>query len=97
MAFEIEIKRKALRFIEGLDDKRKHRVRETVLILKDDPVPFKREDVVKLKGFDSTYRIRIGELRLVYTVSWAREGFSFIILVREKAPTIEQLDPPGEE
>jgi mRNA interferase RelE/StbE len=70
LAFTIETKRKALRSIEGLDDKRKQRLREIVLVLKDDPVPFKREDVVKLKGYDSTYRIRIGELRLVYTVSW---------------------------
>lgn len=70
MAFTIEIKRKALRFIEELDEKRKHRIAEIILSLKDDPVPFKREDVVKLKGYDSTCRIRIGEHRLVYTVSW---------------------------
>ena len=70
MAFTVEIKRKALRFIEELDEKRKRRIAETILTLKDDPVPFKREDVVKLKGYDSTYRIRIGESRLVYTVSW---------------------------
>ncbi len=70
LAFTVEIKRKALRFIEELDEKRKHRIAETILILKEDPVPFKREDVVKLKGYDSTYRIRIGESRLVYTVSW---------------------------
>ena len=70
MAFSIEIKRKALKFIEDADEKKKRRIAETILILKDDPVPFKREDVVKLKGYDSTYRIRIGESRLVYTVSW---------------------------
>jgi mRNA interferase RelE/StbE len=70
LAFEIEIKRKALRFIESLDGKRKQKIGEIVIILKDDPVPFRREDVVKLKGYDSTYRIRIGELRMVYTVSW---------------------------
>ena len=43
MAFTVEIKRKALQFIEGLDDKRKQRITETVLILKDDPVPFRRK------------------------------------------------------
>jgi mRNA interferase RelE/StbE len=71
LVFEIEIKRKALRFIESLDGKRKQKIGEIVVLLKDDPVPFRREDVVKLKGYDSTYRIRIGELRMVYTVSWA--------------------------
>jgi mRNA-degrading endonuclease RelE of RelBE toxin-antitoxin system len=73
LVFEIEIKRKALRFIESLDGKRKQKIGEIVVLLKDDPVPFRREDVVKLKGYDSTYRIRIGELRMVYTVSWAEK------------------------
>jgi mRNA-degrading endonuclease RelE of RelBE toxin-antitoxin system len=73
LVFEIEIKRKALRFIESLDGKRKQKIGEVVVLLKDDPVPFRREDVVKLKGYDSTYRIRIGELRMVYTVSWAEK------------------------
>ena len=72
MAFTVEIKRKALRFIEELDEKRKQRIAETILILKDDPVPFKREDVVKLKGYDSTYRIRVGESRLVSTLGHSR-------------------------
>jgi mRNA-degrading endonuclease RelE of RelBE toxin-antitoxin system len=40
LAFTIEIKRKALRFIEELDENRKKRIAETVLILKDDSVPF---------------------------------------------------------
>ena len=27
-------------------------------------------DVTKLKGYDNTYRIRVGETRIVYAVSW---------------------------
>ena len=88
MAFTVEIKRKALRYIEELDEKRKQRVREVVLLLKDDPVPFKREDVVKLKGYDSTYRIRIGELRLVYTVSWGERK----ILIHYAGPRGDAYD-----
>jgi len=64
LAFTVEIKRKALRFIEELDDNRKRRITQIIVVLKDDSVPFKREDAVKLKGYDSTYRIRVGELRL---------------------------------
>ena len=82
MAFTIEIKRKALKFIESLDARKKVRVGEVVLTLRDDPVPFKKEDVVKLRGFDSTYRIRVGDLRLVYTVSWGER----IILVHYVGP-----------
>jgi len=86
LAFAVEIKRRALRFIEGLDQKRKQRIREAILILKDDPVPFRSADVAKLAGFDSTYRIRIGELRLVYTVSWdERKILIHYVGPREKA------------
>lgn len=28
-------------------------------------------DVSKLRGYENKYRIRIGDLRLVYTVLWA--------------------------
>ena len=61
LAFAIEIKRKALKSIEALDSKRKGSLREVIDILKDDPVPFRRIDVVKMKGYDSVYRVRIGE------------------------------------
>ena len=68
--FTISIKRKALRRLEGLDEKRKQRIREIITILKEDPVPFKRADVIKLAGYQDTYRIRVGQYRIVYTVSW---------------------------
>ncbi len=70
MAFAVEIKRKTLKSIEGFDDKRKLAVRSVVLILKNDPVPFRKLDVVKLKGYDNIYRIRIGNFRVVYAVLW---------------------------
>jgi mRNA interferase RelE/StbE len=69
--FNIKIKRKALRRLAKLDEKRKRRIRRIVLILKNDPIPFRRVDVCKLKGYDNTYRIRVGKLRLVYEVLWA--------------------------
>jgi len=31
---------------------------------------FRRVDVCKLKGYDNTYRIRVGKLRMVYEVLW---------------------------
>lgn len=71
MAFTIQIKRRALRKIEELDQKRKKAARDAVLLLKEDPVPFRLLDVVKLKGYDNVYRVRIGQLRVVYVVAWA--------------------------
>ena len=45
-------------------------VGDAILILKEDPVPFRLLDVVKLKGFDNVYRVRLGGLRVVYAVGW---------------------------
>ena len=33
-------------------------------------MPAKAFDVTKLKGYDNVYRIRIGDLRIVYQVMW---------------------------
>ena len=84
--FTISIKRKALRRLEGLDEKRKQRIREIITILKEDPVPFKRADVIKLAGYRDTYRIRVGQFRIVYTVSWKERIITIhYIGPREKA------------
>lgn len=84
--FNIEIKRKALRKLTKLDQKRKKTVKEIVSILKLDPIPFRKADVSKLKGYDNVYRIRVGDLRIVYEVSWARRTIVIhYIGPREKA------------
>ena len=49
MAFTVEIKRRALRTVQKLDQKKKKVVEQAVLLLKDDPVPFRLLDVVKLR------------------------------------------------
>ena len=84
--FNISLKRKALRKLTKLDEKRKKTIEEIVLILKLDPIPFRKADVSKLKGYDSVYRIRVGDLRIVYEVLWARRTIVIHYLgSREKA------------
>ena len=68
--FAVNIKRKALRNLEKLDKKQKQRITTTILILKKDPIPFRKADVCKLRGYENAYRIRIADLRIVYQVSW---------------------------
>ena len=84
--FNIKIKRKALRKLTKLDEKRKIKIKRTVLILKINPLPYKKLDICKLKGYDNTYRIRVGNLRIVYEVLWAqRTVIIHYIDPREKA------------
>ena len=57
-----------------------------MLILKNDPIPFRKVDVCKLKSYDNTYRIRAGNLRIVYEVLWTeRTIIIHYIGHREKA------------
>jgi mRNA-degrading endonuclease RelE of RelBE toxin-antitoxin system len=46
---KIEAKRRVLRALEKLDRERKDRVREVLIALRTDPVPFRRFDVAKLR------------------------------------------------
>jgi mRNA interferase RelE/StbE len=68
--FKIKIKRKALRTLAKTDRKQKQKIKSVILILKNDPIPFKKADVCKLKGYNNTYRIRMGNIRIVYEVLW---------------------------
>jgi len=48
----------------------KGQIRDALKVLKIDPVPVTGFDVKKLQGYDSVYRIRVGNLRIVYSVDW---------------------------
>jgi len=68
--FTLKIKRKALRTLEKIDPNQKQKIKSIMLILKNDPLPFKKTDISKLKGYDNTYRIRLGNTRIVYEILW---------------------------
>ncbi len=73
MSFEVLAKKTALKFIESLDKKRKITLKEAIDFLKNEPVPAGTYDVIKLEGYDSHYRIRIGNMRIVYEVLWSEK------------------------
>ncbi len=77
MTFEINIKDKSLKFISTLQKHDRERLKESIFVLKEDPVPIKSLDVTKMKGLKNTYRIRKGTFRIVYEVMWEQK----IILV----------------
>ncbi|MBU4373273.1 MAG: type II toxin-antitoxin system RelE/ParE family toxin [Euryarchaeota archaeon] len=73
MSFEINIKDKSLIFISSLQKRDRERLKEAILVLKNDPVPIKSLDIAKIKGEKNTYRIRKGKLRIVYEVIWEQK------------------------
>ena len=68
--FKVEAKRRVLKALEKLSLEEKERIEEVILTLKNDPIPFRKFDIAKLKGYENIYRIRIGDLRIVYEVDW---------------------------
>lgn len=84
--FRIEAKKRVLKILKVLDKKSRSRIMEVFLALSNDPLPFKKLDVIKLKGYENTYRIRIGDLRIVYEVNWSEKKILIhFIGPREKA------------
>ena len=73
MTFEINIKDKSLKFISSLQKQDRARLKESMLVLKEDPVPIKSLDITKLKGEKNKYRIRKGKFRIVYEVIWEQK------------------------
>jgi len=84
--FEIIAKRRVLKALKKLNEGRRKRFREIFLILKRNPIPFRELDVVKLRGYENTYRIRVGDYRMVYEILWAeRRIIVHHVAHREKA------------
>ena len=67
--FQIEWKKSALRELKQLDRKIIPRVISVVESLSTDPFP---SGARKLQGSDNTYRIRVGQYRIVYEIFQAR-------------------------
>ena len=71
--FTVKIKRKAAQNLAKIDQEQKRQLKEIILLLKSDPLPFKKTDICKLRGYDNTYRIRVGTIRIVYDVLWKQK------------------------
>ena len=62
-----------MKFISSLQKHDRARLKEAMLVLKEDPVPVKSLDITKLKGEKNKYRIRKGKFRIVYEVFWEQK------------------------
>lgn len=69
----IEYKKKAVKYINSCDKVTKRRLREEI-----EKLPL--GDVVKLQGFESEYRLRVGNLRVLFTLK------NDIITINEISP-----------
>jgi len=68
--FEIHFSTKAKKDLDKIEERYKRRVAEVIRILMVDPIPTRLFDVKKLAGTENAFRIRIGKIRIVYTILW---------------------------
>jgi mRNA interferase RelE/StbE len=68
MSFDVQLHRNVKKAIKGLPKSHQVQFSQLVDILKDDPVPFSKFDLVRIKGHIDIFRIRLGGFRLTYEV-----------------------------
>ena len=70
MSYTIVISKSVQKQIDNLPSDVKDRLVKKIQLLADEPHP---DEVVKLKGFDNEYRIRVGDYRVRYEVDDANQ------------------------
>ena len=81
-----------LKILKRLSEERKNKIKEVITTLKSDPIPFRKFDVAKLKGYENTYSVRIGNLRIVYEVTGTEKELIHLI-GQEKKPISDGFQP----
>ncbi len=74
MSYQIIIPKPVQKQLNNLPHKMRSRLLDEIRLLEDNPRP---DGVKKLKGYENTYRIRVGNYRLIYEI----EDRKMIVLV----------------
>jgi mRNA-degrading endonuclease RelE of RelBE toxin-antitoxin system len=84
--FEVTVALRARKALKRLPEHYRRRLIELLLILRENPVPAEYYDIKKLKGYTDTYRARIGDVRVIYEISWNQRAINVLwIEPRESA------------
>jgi mRNA-degrading endonuclease RelE of RelBE toxin-antitoxin system len=78
--FKVAIAQRARKTSKKLPEHYKRRVIELLLILRENPVPAEYYDIKKLRGYTDTYRTRIGDIRIIYEISWKHRTINVLLI-----------------
>jgi mRNA interferase RelE/StbE len=86
--FQVFVCNRARKDLKKLPEHNIKKALKLLFDLEQAAVPSANYDVEKLKGYEDSYRIRIGDVRIIYAVKWSeREIEVRAIKPREKAYT----------
>jgi mRNA interferase RelE/StbE len=57
------------------------RIKELLIFLESNPIPHKKYDIVKMDGKVDTYRIRIGDIRVMYELNLHDKEISVLAIM----------------
>ena len=67
--YKVLVHRRVVKFLENMvDEELKTRLKEVIFQLADYPLVLRRLDIEKLEGLERTYRVRIGDYRVIFHV-----------------------------
>ncbi|WP_096200481.1 type II toxin-antitoxin system RelE family toxin [Bacillus sp. FJAT-45350] len=66
--FEIKVSNKARKFIQKQDTPTRKRIKNALVHLAEDPYNRKENDIKKMKGYTDTFRLRVGDIRMIYKI-----------------------------
>ena len=78
--FEVTISPKARKAQRKLTKFSKRDIAELLLVLQENPVPAEQYDITKLKGRKDTFRVRIGDIRIIYKVNWHEKEIRILLI-----------------
>ncbi len=87
-SFRLEIKKTAFKNIRRYKEYRE-KIVELFKTLKNNPIPYKKFDIVKLKGYKQTYRIRLGKIRIIYQIDWIERRI-IVLVVAKRSKSYKQ-------
>jgi mRNA interferase RelE/StbE len=68
LTYRIVVQKKAAKVLQSLPGSHLRKFSELLDILRINPIPWRSFDVRKIKGIEDTYRVRIGDYRVVYFI-----------------------------
>ncbi len=78
MAYEVELSKQAGRYLEKINRRTKERIICSLKEVIEDPL---KGDIAKIKGVKGLFRKRVGDYRIIYTISFSEDKVSVVSIV----------------
>ncbi len=69
MSYQLKLHKSVINFLENAPNKLRFRIISKLDLLKENPLHHALLDIKSMQGFDQTYRLRIGNYRLIYQIN----------------------------